>query len=125
MRKINKIILLVSSVTATTVMFYMGQQRTMVNAFISSNVEALVHSDNDESHFPPGVAYGLYERDNINPENNRLPDSFWSYATTSDRYPIYYGNDRNKPMCDIPGQTTYIPLLDEDDNPMVCWYFPR
>lgn len=125
MRKINKIILLVSSVIAAIVMFYMGQQRAMVNAFVSSNVEALVQSDNDESRVPPGVAYGLYERDNINSENNKLPNSFWRYATTSDGYPVYYGEDRNKPMCDIPGQTTYVHLLDENDNPMVCWSYPR
>lgn len=51
------------SIAAAAVMFYMGQQRSLVNAFVSSNVEALVADEvvNGLKYFDRTVYRGLYE----------------------------------------------------------------
>lgn len=45
MRKINKIVLSVSCVGVAMLLFYLGQQKSMIKSIISDNVEALVNDE--------------------------------------------------------------------------------
>lgn len=90
MKKINKIVLSVFCVAVAAVMFHMGQQRSLVNAFVSSNVEALVTEEivNGLKYFDRTVYRGLYDGPHVgytstNGELITGNDMWWCWQSSS------------------------------------------
>lgn len=100
MKKINKILLSVCCVTASAVMFYMGQQRSLINAFVLSNVEALVNPE-------------VYSEDNID----------WIHPGSSEAWATGEGYHSRIKMCE--GCDKYwcgsYGWITECSNPIKCY----